>query len=82
MVKRLVIAPEEVRRSETIDLGRIPVNVYRQTLADELAGGRLTAEDARRIYRDTLLIREFEEMLAELKRVRRYKVLRIPAERD
>jgi 2-oxoisovalerate dehydrogenase E1 component len=73
MVKRLVIAPEEVRRSETIDLGRIPVNVYRQTLADELAGGRLTAEDARRIYRDTLLIREFEEMLAELKRVRRYK---------
>jgi 2-oxoisovalerate dehydrogenase E1 component len=73
MVKRLVIAPEEVRRSETIDLGRIPVNVYRQTLADELAGARLTAEDARRIYRDMLLIREFEGMLAELKRVRSYK---------
>ena len=73
MVKRLVIAPEEVRQSETIDLGTIPVNVYRETLADELADGRLTREDARRIYRDMLLIREFEEMLSELKRVRSYK---------
>ena len=73
MVKHLVIAPEEVRQSETIDLGVIPVNVYRQTLADELAKGHLTAEDARRIYRDMLLIREFEEVLSELKRVRSYK---------
>jgi 2-oxoisovalerate dehydrogenase E1 component len=73
MVKQLIITPEDVRRTETIDLGSIPVNVYRRTLADELTDGRLTAEDARRIYRDMLLIREFEEMLAELKRVRSYK---------
>ena len=73
MVKRLVIAPQEARRSETIDLGTIPVNLYDKTLAEELADGRLTAEDARRIYRDMLLIREFEQMLSELKRVRGYK---------
>lgn len=73
MVKRLVIAPEEVRQPETIDLGTIPVNCYRKTLAEELANGGLTSEDARRIYRDMLLVREFEGMLSELKRVRSYK---------
>lgn len=73
MVKQLVISPEEARRAETIDLGTIPVNAYNKTLADELAEGRLTAEDARRIYRDMQLIREFENMLNELKRVRNYK---------
>ncbi|HWT80891.1 MAG TPA: thiamine pyrophosphate-dependent enzyme, partial [Candidatus Methylomirabilis sp.] len=73
MVKRLVISPSEARRSESIDLGTIPVNVYSKTLAEELAGGHLTAADARRIYRDMLLIREFEQMLSEFKRVRSYK---------
>jgi 2-oxoisovalerate dehydrogenase E1 component len=73
MVKRLVIAPGEVRQPETIDLGTIPVNCYRKTLAEELTDGGLTSEDARRIYRDMLLIREFEGMLSELKRVRNYK---------
>ena len=73
MVKHLIIAPGEVRRSETIELGTIPVNVYREMLADELASNRLSTEDARRIYRDMLLIRDFEEMLSEIKRVRSYK---------
>jgi len=73
MVKQLVISPEEARRAETIDLGTIQVNAYRKTLADELAETRLTAEDARRIYRDMQLIREFESMLNELKRVRNYR---------
>ena len=73
MVKDLVIAPEEVRQSETLDLGTIPVNAYRKTLADELADACLTTEDACRIYRDMLLIREFEQMLGEIKRVRSYK---------
>ena len=73
MVKHLVIAPEEVRRPETIDLGTIPVNCYRKTLAEELVNAGLTSEDARRIYRDMLLIREFEGMLSELKRLRSYK---------
>ena len=73
MVKQLVIVPEEVRRAETINLGTIPVNAYKKTLADEIAQGNLTAADAVRIYRDMRLIREFEEMLGEIKRVRQYK---------
>ncbi|MEK6717351.1 MAG: thiamine pyrophosphate-dependent enzyme [candidate division NC10 bacterium] len=73
MVKHLVIAPEDVRRAETIDLGTIAVNAYRKTLADEITEGRLTAEDVIRLYRDMLLIREFEEMLGEIKRLGRYK---------
>ncbi len=73
MVKSLTIVPEEVRKHEVIDLGTIPVNAFRSTLAGELASGRLTAADALRIYRDMLLIREFEEMLGELKKLGSYK---------
>jgi 2-oxoisovalerate dehydrogenase E1 component len=73
MVKQLLIVPEEVRRAETISLGAIQVNTYKKTLADEIARGNITAADAVRIYRDMCLIREFEEMLGELKRVRQYR---------
>jgi 2-oxoisovalerate dehydrogenase E1 component len=73
MVKALVISPDEARRPETIDLGTIQVNTYRKTLKDELAERRLEPEDARRIYRDMLLIRRFEEMLNDFKRVRSYQ---------
>src|SRR5437867_3295342 len=73
MVKELVIVPEEVRRPGKIELGTIPVNAYRQTLAQEIAHGNLTADDAVRIYRDMLLIREFEEMLGEIKKLGSYK---------
>ena len=45
MVKHLAIAPEEVRQSETIDLGKIPVNLYHETPADELRSRRLRVED-------------------------------------
>ena len=40
MVKQLIISPAEVRRQETIELGTIPVNQYRRSLADELAAGK------------------------------------------
>jgi 2-oxoisovalerate dehydrogenase E1 component len=73
MVKALVISPDEARRPETIALGTIPVNAYRKSLKDELAEGHLGPEDARRIYRDMLLIRRFEEMLNDFKRVRSYR---------
>ena len=59
MVKRLVIVPGDVRRQATIALGTIPVNSYRKTLADEVAKDHLQADDAVRIYRDMVLIREF-----------------------
>jgi len=73
MVKQLVISPDEVRRKETIDLGTIQVNAYAKTLADELAAGTLTMDDAVRIYRDMVLIREFETMLDEIKRSGKYR---------
>jgi len=73
MVKQLVISPEEVRRKETIELGTIQVNSYNKTLADELASGTLTKNDAVRIYRDMVLIREFETMLDEIKRSGKYR---------
>ena len=73
MVKQLVISPDEVRRKETIDLGTIQVNAYPKTLADELAAGTLTKDDAVRIYRDMVLIREFETMLDEIKRSGKYR---------
>ena len=40
MVKQLVIVPADVRRPETVELGSIPVNAYRKTLAQEIAAGR------------------------------------------
>ena len=73
MVKQLVISPDEARRKETIDLGTIQVNAYPKTLADELAAGTLTKDDAVRIYRDMVLIREFETMLDEIKRSGKYR---------
>lgn len=72
MVKSLTVDPREARKHEVIELGSIPVNAYRLTLAEELASGRLTAADAVRIYRDMVLIREFEEMLGEIKRLSSY----------
>jgi 2-oxoisovalerate dehydrogenase E1 component len=73
MVKQLMISPDDVRRKETVALGTIPVNAYAKTLSDELAAGTLTKADAVRIYRDMVLIREFETMLDEIKRLGKYR---------
>jgi 2-oxoisovalerate dehydrogenase E1 component len=73
MVKQLTISPDDVRRKETVTLGTIPVNAYAGTLADELTAGALTQADAVRIFRDMVLIREFETMLDEIKRLGKYR---------
>ncbi len=73
MVKQLTISPDDVRRTETIALGTIPVNAYARTLSDELAAGALTEADAVRMFRDMVLIREFETMLDEIKRLGKYR---------
>ena len=65
MVKQLVIAPQDARRRQTVEIAPIPVNTYNKTLSDELADGQLSNEDASKIYRDMVLIRRFEEMLGE-----------------
>lgn len=73
MVKQLVVAPSEVRRPETIQLGSIPINAYSKTLRDEIAEGNLTPADALRVYRDMLFVREFEQMLDDIKKLGNYR---------
>ena len=69
MVKQLVVDPNVVRQSNTIELGSIPVNQYSASLTDELASGTLSRGDAVNMYRDMLLIRGFEQMLGEIKKL-------------
>jgi 2-oxoisovalerate dehydrogenase E1 component len=73
MVKQLMVVPDEVRRPETIHLGTIPVNLYRRSLEDEIAAGSLSRADAVRILRDMILVREFETMLDQIKRMGSYR---------
>jgi 2-oxoisovalerate dehydrogenase E1 component len=73
MVKQLIVLPEEVRKAETLALPTIPVNQYHRSLRDEIAADSLTAADALRIFHDLVLIREFETMLDEIKRLGRYR---------
>ena len=74
MTKKLMVIPEKVRKSSTINLGKIPVNAYKKTLQDELsAKDGLTMERLLRIYRDMALIREFETMLDNIKKLGAYQ---------
>jgi 2-oxoisovalerate dehydrogenase E1 component len=74
MTKKLMVIPEEVRRSETLDLGKIPVNAYDRTLKQELKNNpAVTPASALRIYRDMVLIREFENMLDAIKKMGEYE---------
>jgi 2-oxoisovalerate dehydrogenase E1 component len=73
MVKQLVVAPNEVRRPDVVQLGSIPVNAYSKTLRDEISEGNLTPADVLRIYRDMLIVREFEQMLDDIKKLGNYK---------
>jgi len=67
MVKHLIVNPEEVRRSSTTDIGEIPANSYSGNLAGEIADGKISNEEALLIYRDMVVIREFETMLNQIK---------------
>jgi 2-oxoisovalerate dehydrogenase E1 component len=74
MPKSLIIRPEEVRRSAALSLGTIPVNAYAKSLADELRdNAALTPARALRIYRDMAVIREFETMLDNIKKLGAYQ---------
>ena len=69
MVKSLLIDPAEVRKASILQLGEIPVNTYSKTLREELdSNSDVTPADCLRIYRDMLLIREFETMLDQIKK--------------
>ena len=65
MPKSLMIDPIEVRSRGTIEFQPIPVNQYDRTLQEEK--DRYSATDLKRIYRDMVIIRAFENMLNEVK---------------
>ncbi len=65
MSKQLFVNPDEVRKSGWIKFHDIPVNQYNKTIEEEKAN--YTVEDFVRIYRDMVIIREFETMLQLVK---------------
>lgn len=65
MPKKQFINPEEVRKAGTIEFKPIPVNQYSKNIADEK--GNFCNDDLLRIYRDMVIIREFETMLNLIK---------------
>jgi 2-oxoisovalerate dehydrogenase E1 component len=71
MPKTQFINPSDVRRAQTLELGSIPVNQYDKSMKEELS--RFSREDLLRIYRDMLIIREFETMLNLIKTTGEYK---------
>ncbi len=66
MPKSILIDPSDVRRPGTLTAPDIPLNAYQPDIERELAEhGRETLV---RIYRDMVVIREFETMLDRIKR--------------
>nr|MDQ3001787.1 thiamine pyrophosphate-dependent enzyme [Fibrobacterota bacterium] len=63
--KNLPILPAQVRKPGTLELGRIPLNAYRASPAEEAT--RFGRDGLLRMYRDMVLIREFETMLQRIK---------------
>jgi 2-oxoisovalerate dehydrogenase E1 component len=70
MPKSQNINPKVVRKPEFIEIGKIPVNQYNKTIIDEKKN--YSREDFLRIYRDMVIIREFETMLNLIKTKNEY----------
>jgi 2-oxoisovalerate dehydrogenase E1 component len=71
MPKSIIIEPEKVFASETIEFAGIPVNAYSKTVAQERA--EYSTEDFVNIWQDMCAIREFETILNEIKTKGAYK---------
>ena len=71
MTKKLIIDPKARRKKDKIIFTDIPVNAYQKTVADEK--DNYSKEDFIRIYRDMLIVREFETMLNDIKTTGQYK---------
>src|SRR5512133_276001 len=65
MPKSQFIDPAGIRKPGTLTFGTIPVNSYKKTLAQEK--NNFSDGDLLRIYRDMVIIREFENMINEIK---------------
>lgn len=70
MPKSQTINPKVVRKPGFIEFGKIPVNQYNKTIADEK--DNYSPEDFLRIYHDMVVIREFETMLNLIKTTNEY----------
>ena len=70
MPKSQFVDPAEVRKSGYIKFNDIPVNQYNKTIEEEKAN--FSTEDFLRIYRDMVIIREFETMLNDIKTTGEY----------
>ncbi|HQL93518.1 MAG TPA: thiamine pyrophosphate-dependent enzyme [Candidatus Hydrogenedentes bacterium] len=74
MPKKIMVVPEKVRQHETLKIRDIPVNTYKSTVSDEIkSGSGVTLETCLRVYRDMALIREFETMLDNIKKLGAYR---------
>jgi 2-oxoisovalerate dehydrogenase E1 component len=65
MPKVQYINPDEVRKSGQLEFNPIPLNQYNRTVEEEKEN--FSDEDFMRIYRDMVVIREFETMLNLIK---------------
>ena len=70
MPKSQLIDPKVIRKSGKITFTDIPVNQYKNTIAEEK--GNYSKEDFMRIYHDMAMIREFETMLNLIKTTSNY----------
>lgn len=70
MPKTQFVDPREVRKSGYIKFNDIPVNQYNKTIEEEKKN--FTTEEFLRIYRDMVIIREFETMLNLIKTTGEY----------
>lgn len=74
MPKKLMVLPEQVRKPETLKLGSIPVNQYKKSVREEIdSNSAVNADACLRIYRDMAVIREFETMLDQIKKLGSYE---------
>ena len=70
MPKSISINPNQMRATGLLELPRIPINAYQPDAAKEAALYGTPA--LRRMYRDMVLIRNFETMLDQLKKEGQY----------
>jgi 2-oxoisovalerate dehydrogenase E1 component len=71
MPKSQFIDPKDVRKSGKLTFGTIPVNQYNKSITDEKKN--FSNDDFVRIYRDMVVIREFENMINEIKIKNEYR---------
>lgn len=71
MPKSQFINPKDIRKPGTLSFGTIPVNRYQKSLAEERR--QFSDDDLKRIYRDMVIIREFENMINDIKVKNEYR---------